>query len=387
MPRRNLTSLFVETAKLPARGQITYWDIKLSGFGLRLSQGGAKSWTVAYRHQGRMRWLKLGTYPTLKLADARDMARSRLAEVQKGLDPASLKSAERDADTFRTLTERYVDEHARVKKKRRSALEDEKNINRELLPVWGSRKASSIKRRDVIALVDGIGRRAPIQANRILALISKIFNFAIAKEVVEVNPATRVVKPSSERTRERFLNDDEIKKVWQAFEREGLQNASLFKLLLLTGQRRDEVMGMRWDELNLDTGEWLLSGERTKNKRPHLVPIVRQTHALLTALNENRRDPVFVFPGRRKGQPITNPQKPLNRIKQQSGVDFRIHDLRRTCATNLGRLKVPRLVVAKILNHVDRDVTGLHYDRYEYGDEKKIALSKWADCLKPTTEI
>jgi integrase len=96
---------------------------------------------------------------------------------------------------------------------------------------------------------------------------------------------------------------------------------------------------------------------------------------------------VFVFPGRRKGQPITNPQKPLNRIKQQSGVDFRIHDLRRTCATNLGRLKVPRLVVAKILNHVYRDVTGLHYDRYEYGDEKKIALSKWADCLKPTTEI
>jgi integrase len=119
----------------------------------------------------------------------------------------------------------------------------------------------------VIAKVDGIAKRAPIQANRILALISKIFNFALSKEIVEVNPATRVVKPSSERTRERFLNDEEIKAVWRAFENEGSQNAALFKLLLLTTQRRDEVMRMRRDELNLDTGEWLLSGERTKNKR------------------------------------------------------------------------------------------------------------------------
>jgi integrase len=381
MPRTNLTALFIESVKPPAQGQTTYWDKKLSGFGLRLSQGGAKSWTVAYRHEGRMRWLKLGTYPTLKLADARDMARNRLAEAQKGLDPASLKSAERDADTFKMLTARYLAEHARVKKKLRSALEDEKNINRELLPVWGSRKVSSIKRRDVIALVDGIAKRAPIQANRVLALVSKIFNFAIAKEIVEVNPATRVVKPSSERTRERFLNDDEIKKVWQAFDREGPQNASLFKLLLLTGQRRDEVMGMRWNELSLDTGEWLLSGERTKNKRPHLVPIVGEAHSLLATLNANRRDSPFVFPGRRKGQPITNPQKPLARIKRNSKVDFRIHDLRRTCATNLGRLKVPRLVIAKILNHADRDITGLHYDKYEYADERKAALLAWTGFL------
>jgi integrase len=191
----------------------------------------------------------------------------------------------------------------------------------------------------VIAKVDGIAKRAPIQANRILALISKIFNFALSKEIVEVNPATRVVKPSSERTRERFLNDEEINAVWRAFENEGSQNAALFKLLLLTAQRRDEVMCMRWSEVNLETGEWLLSGERTKNKRPHLVPIVGQAHALLTTLYGNRRDTTFIFPGRRKGQPIANPQKPLARIKKTSGVDFRIHDLRRTCATNLGRLE------------------------------------------------
>jgi hypothetical protein len=128
MPRTNLTSLFVEAAKPPLKGQITHWDRKISEFGLRLSQGGAKSWTIAYRHQGRIRWLKLGTYPTLGLADARDMARARLSDAQKGLDPASLKQAERDADSFKVLTGRYLAEHARVKKKPRSAVEDEKNI-------------------------------------------------------------------------------------------------------------------------------------------------------------------------------------------------------------------------------------------------------------------
>lgn len=115
------------------------------------------------------------------------------------------------------------------------------------------------------------------------------------------------------------------------------------------------------------------------------MPIVGQANAILRSLHENRRDPTFVFPGRRKGQPITNPQKPLNRVKNNSGVDFRIHDLRRTCATNLGRFKVPRLIIAKILNHADRDITGLHYDRYEYADEKHAALLTWHDFLAITT--
>jgi integrase len=132
-----------------------------------------------------------------------------------------------------------------VKKRARSAHEDEKNIQRELLPAWGNMKANNIRRRDVIALVDGIASRAPIQANRVLAVISTIFNFAIAKEIVEVNPAFRVPKPSSERARERFLDDQEIRAVWKAIEQEGSQNAAMFKLLLLSGQRRDEVMAMR----------------------------------------------------------------------------------------------------------------------------------------------
>lgn len=267
-PRTNLAALYVESAKPPAKGQVTYWDRKISGFGLRLSQGGARSWVVAYRHQGGMRWLKLGTYPLLGLADAREIARNKLADVQKGLDPATLKQAEREADSFKALAERYLAERARVKKKPRSAREDEKNINRKLLPAWGTNKANNIKRRDVIALVDGIGKRAPIQANRILALISKIFNFAIAKEIVEINPAVRVVKPSSERIRERFLNDEEIRAVWRAFEREGSQNSALFKLFLLTGQRRDEVMGMRWDELTSRAANGCFRANGPKTKGP-----------------------------------------------------------------------------------------------------------------------
>ena len=394
--RVKLTSVFVESAKAPEEGQKEYWDGKLPGFGLRVSQGGRKTWTLIYRHQGLARRLTLGTYPPLGLADARDMAKAKLSEVQGGLDPATMKQEARDAETFAAVADRYLAEHARMHKKPSSVYEDEKILRRELLPAWGSRKAADIARRHVIALVDGIATRAPIAANRALSLASKIFNFAVSKEILTASPAYRVPKPGKEQTRERALTDDEILRFWHASQDEAPDVEALFKLLLLTGQRRAEVVEMQWSEVDLQAGWWHIPAERTKNKRSHRIPLVGQTFEILKARKAEARGKSYVFPGRRNGQPYINLAKPLARIIERMGdnsqpqAPFTIHDLRRTAATGMAKGGVPGAIISKVLNHVTAATGGsritMIYDRYQYDDEKRAALLKWDERMRLAVE-
>lgn len=175
MGTRHLTAVFVSNVK-PTPSRTDYYDTEVSGFGLRLTSNGLKSWTVIYRHGGRMRRLTLGHYPTKRLADARREARQRLLEAANGLDPADAKRQARTAQNFSELAAIYLERHAKVNKK--SWREDAKIVGRELLPPWRNRKAVEITRRDVIALLDTIvARGAGVRANRVRALISKIFNF------------------------------------------------------------------------------------------------------------------------------------------------------------------------------------------------------------------
>jgi integrase len=382
--RAKLTAPFVESMKPPERGQIEYWDRKTPGFALRVSQGGQKAWVLLYRHQGRLRRLTLGTYPILGVADARDMAKARLAEVQQGNDPATAKRDRRESDTFAALSDRYLTEYARSKKRASSVHEDEKMLRRELLPIWGARKAGDITRRDVIALVDGIAARgAGIAANRTLALASKIFNFAVSKEVIDVNPAYRVPKPGREQARTRTLRDEEISAVWHALEDEPRDIAALFKVLLLTGQRRGEVVGMRWNEVDLEAGWWELPRERSKNGRAHRVPLVGRVSSILAELAARRGDSQYVFPGRYGRGVIVNFAKPLARIIERADVAaFSVHDLRRTCATGMAKAGVAPAVISKVLNHLTANtgasrITELHYAKYSYDAEKKAALLRW----------
>jgi integrase len=283
---------------------------------------------------------------------------------------------------FAVLAERYLREHARRKKKASSAREDERNLNRDVLPAWGSRKVTEITRRDVIALIDGIvDRGAGVHANRVLALVSKVFNFGIEKAVVELNPAHKVRKPTPELQRERVLTPEEIGKVWQAFDEEPATSGTILKLLLLTGQRPGEVKGMRWSELDLEAGWWTLPGGRqgrTKNKQVQRIPLVGEALRLLVTLREGKeQEAVHVFAGGRTGAAhFVGLHKPKRRAVKRSGVDFQSRDLRRTLASGLGELRFDRTVIKKILNHTDGSVTAI-YDRYDYDREKREALAKW----------
>jgi integrase len=253
-----------------------------------------------------------------------------------------------------------------------------------LLPVWKDRKLPEIGRRDVNALLDEIvARGAPIQANRVRALCSTIFNFAISRDLLEHNPAYKVARRARELGRERKLLDDEIRRLWSALEAEPVKVQVVFKFALLTAARRSEVLGIAWSELDLDRGWWALPRERSKGGTEHRIPLSRTAVDLLRGL-EAARNPSsqFVFAGGKIGRSVSNPQKWIARIRSRANlIDFRFHDLRRTAASGMTSIRIDRLTVSKLLNHAEGGVTRI-YDRHSYDREKRAAVVKWDKHLQ-----
>ncbi|MGH9163771.1 MAG: tyrosine-type recombinase/integrase [Vicinamibacteraceae bacterium] len=247
---------------------------------------------------------------------------------------------------------------------------------------WGSRKVKDIQRRDVRELLDEIAERAPIMANRTLALVRKVFNFAIEHDWVETNPCHMIKRPAPERQRERVLSDDKIRRVWKTLDAEHPIIAALFRLRLLTAQRGGELLGATWSEMDLASAWWTIPAERSKNGLAHRVPLSPQALRILKALRKTTGDSPWVFPSTRKNGPhISHAQKAIERIVERSGVEFRGHDLRRTAASLMVGAGVPRLVVSKILNHVETGVTAV-YDRHSCDQEKRQALDFWGRRLE-----
>jgi integrase len=348
--RKKLTAQFVETASTTKPREV-FWDAKTPGFGLRVTANGARSWIVMYERNRRARMLTLGSYPTMPLAEARECGREALLAAQRGRDPAGEKQTERAADTWATLCERFITEHARKNCKPGTVYEYERIINNALLPKWRNLKAKDVTRAEVKALIGDIrARGAEVMANRILAVISIIANFGVREDVLEFNPAARIGM-TKEKSRDRVLSADEIRTVWAAF-------GAPARLLLLTGQRRGEVAGMRWSEIEGEV--WTIPAERAKNGLAHRVPLVGEAARILAGLpHEGER----VFPH--------------GCTFERAGIEFRVHDLRRTCGTGLAQLGVDRTTIKKVLNHSERgDVTAI-YDRHGYDDEKRDALTRW----------
>ena len=368
------------------------WDSSISGFGVRISPGGHCSFVVRYRVSGRLRRLTLGPYPRITLADARQSARDALRDAHYGKDHAAEKIEARQAETFADLAREYIERHA---SKKRSGREDIRLLNGSphkkrtgkkphvgLVTRWGTRKVNDIKRRDVRELLEEIAARAPIMANRTLALVRKMFNFAIENEWLEMNPCHMVKQPGQEKQRERVLSEDEIRRVWKAMDDESPLITTLFRVRLLTAQRGGEVHGAAWAELDLTSAWWTIPAERSKNGLAHRVPLSPQAVRTLKAWRASAGDSPWVFPSSRKNRPhIAHAQKAIERIADASDVEFRGHDLRRTAASLMVGAGVPRLVVSKILNHVETGVTAV-YDRHSYDLEKRAALDFWGKRLE-----
>ncbi len=391
MSQTKLTSRSLAGLPLPSSGRLEYPDDKVSGLALRVSSSGHKSWVLYYRHHGRLRRLTLGTLDAIGLADARDAARRARATVVQGADPAAEKRGHRDALTFGALTGEYLERHAKPKK--RSWRADEAMLRRHVPKDWTFRKAADITRRDVRAVLDSIvADGTPIAANRVFALLRKVFNFAVSRELVPFSPCVGIERPSVERQRDRVLSNDELRQVWEAFDSETLPTATLFKLYLLTAQRGAELRSMAWADVDLDAGWWVIPAATAKNGLAHRVPLSPAVTALLRILRDSApgSSHAFASPSRHGYRQVMH--KATARVRKQSGVDFWPHDLRRTAASYMTGMGVSRLVVSKLLNHVERGVTAV-YDRHSYDPEKQGALNMWAIRLdgivhaQPTSNV
>jgi integrase len=400
MPTKKLTDLFAERVPLPTQGRIEYFDATFGGLSLRVTAQGNKSWSLFYRMGGKLRRLTLGQFPAIKPAQARREAGAALERVRLGIDPAEEKRDRRlasEADTFARALEEYL-AHASRHWAASTLKETKRVLEREPLRAWRDRPLSSISRADVVRLLDAIvAAGAEIGANRTLAYLRALFNWAVKRGRLLSSPVSGVDAPTKERTRDRVLSDDELRWLWRACEKIDWPFGPLVKLLLLTGQRRDEVATLRWSELDFDKRTWTLPREKAKNNRAHEIHVsdaaievlrsLPRTGALLftstgsTAVSgfsrAKRRLDVAMFAA--KSDQPSAPCEPI--------PPWVLHDLRRTTATGMARLNFPPHVVDKVLNHVSGTIRGVAavYNRFEYLEERRAALEAWGRYVENIT--
>ena len=320
----------------------------------------------------------------LTLADAREKAGKLLVMAQNGIDPRTAeKIAQQEAvrarrDTFRAVSEAYMKELGQHLK---TGAEIQRKLDKDILPALGDIPVADVRRADIKAFFLEKAEATPVQANRLLALIRVILNYAIDEELIDANPATRI-KARPETPRGRYLSEAEIKNFWNALDNGALtpQIARMLKLLLVCGQRRSEVVAMRWAEINMAKAIWELPAERTKAGRPHRVPL---TPLALDLIGEpSGSEYVFSNGG---GEPFSpgSVTTAMQRGRDALGLTERatVHDLRRTAATHLSDLGVDRLIIGKLLNHGERGVTGRVYDLGAYAEPKRLAMTAWSNKL------
>jgi len=386
MPR--LTKRLVESIPVPENGYTLTWDSDLKGFGLFVTANGVRSYIIYYRTpSGGQHRITIGRHGVLTPRKARLRAKQLLGQIAEGGDPSEERRRARGEPTVRDLVEEYVERRGKEKK----IDEDERILRKDIVPSWGHLPAKDIRRRDVIRLVDEVkDRGAGIMANRTLAVIKRLYNFGIARDLVETSPATLVKPPSRERRRDRVLSEAEIKKYWEKLEKTDvgeLVRAAL-RLVLVTGQRSGEIVGAEWSEFDLESAWWEIPAERSKNGLPHRVPLSPLAIRIVEGLPT--KDDRYLFPGRvgrgtSDHAPITSRSlsHALRRNLPVFGFDrsFTPHDLRRTAASHMASMGTSRLVVSKLLNHIEPGVTAV-YDRYGYDREKRVALDAWSSKIE-----
>lgn len=386
MPTKKFTVKGIDAIRLPASGRVEYWDKDMPGFGLRVSASGRKSWVLLYRVGGRLRRRTLGTFPTLPLKDARELAGSDLHKVVHGIDPAVEAREARDAPTFGEMAEDYMVRYAMQRK--RSWRKDRQAIDRDLLPRFKHRKAAEIRRREFIELLDDIkARGAPIQANRTLEIVRRIYNWGIINDYLEINPCQLIEPPGEKRSRDRVLSNDEIRRFWSKLDDLPEAVADQLRLLLLTGQRKGEISRMRWADIDMETGVWTIPTEFAKNRLSHRVPLSKTAKKIVEERRGEGRDETWVFLSASRRGPLTRYEKRFWALCNSAGLeDFVPHDLRRTVSTRMaGDLGVARLIVERVLNHKDQGVASI-YDRHSYDKEKREALEAWGKRLQSLLE-
>jgi integrase len=382
----------VESAKPPKQGRTTKADGLVPGLQFIVHAGGKKSFRLLARIHGKQVNLEIGDAAIVSLADARAKAKGLLGAIAHGEDPREAKRAavKTAAKTVEVVAADFIKRHAKVHNKPRTWAETERLIAGNVTKAWGKRPITSVDQHDVVALLDAVtDRGSPIAANRVLAAGRKMFNWAIERGMLKTSPFDRVKAPTPETSRDRVLNDSELALVLQAADTLGPVFGAFVKILTLTGQRREEVAGMMWAELDLDLTMWTIPRERTKNGIVHQVPIVPWVRSILIGLPSIAgSDFVLTTTGKTSISGYSKAKAALDAgiIELNGGQPippWRMHDLRRSMASTMARHGVNMPVVEKLLNHTSGSFAGVAgvYQRHDFADEKRQAMEAWAQHL------
>ncbi len=392
-----LTTKGIEALK-PGEARREVPDGLLPGLYMVVQPSGKKGWALRYRMGGKPAKMTLGAFPALSVAAARERARSALIELAKGVDPAGAArvakvetEAKFERDRVAAVVDLFIERHAKPRQK--SWQETRRVFDKEVLPFWGNRPLDSIKRAEVHELLDRVvDRGAPIMANRVLSAVRKLFNWSVERGIIASSPCDKIRSPGAERSRDRILNDVELRAAWMACDNLGWPFGPLVRLLILSGQRRDEVGSMRWSEVDLEAGLWSLPRERAKNKTAHAVPLAPQAIAILRSIPriEVEGAPGFVFTV--TGQtPVSGFSKAKSRLDRlmaealhEAPTAWTIHDFRRTFASNLARLGTVLPTIERLLNHRSGPsfggIAGV-YQRHSFEPEMRRAVDGYGDFV------
>ncbi len=382
----------VKVALPPGKSEAIFFDDTLPGFGLRIRAGGKRTWIAQYRIGAKQRRLSLGSLEQIDADEARRRARNALSIVHLGPDPQADKAAARTQAslTLRAVVEQYLTRRARQRLKPRSYEEVERHLRKHWAPL-GELPIQRIRRAEVAARLSAIAaENGPFAANRARAALSSLYTWAIGEGFADHSPVTGTNKATDEVSRDRVLSDAELATVWAAA---GTGDyGDIVRLLVLTGQRREEVGGMRWSELDIAAAVWRIGADRTKNGLPHEVPLSDQALVIIAARTRKEgRDYLF---GSRDGpfQGWSNAKKALD-SRALINAPWRLHDLRRTMATKMADLGITPHLIEAILNHISGHRTGVAgvYNRAAYSNGKRQALKTWSQALsnligKPSNE-
>lgn len=382
MQKKKLTVKSID-AIVPGAKDIIMFDSEIAGFQMKVTPRGKRGFFLFYRTVDHtQRKPLIGHYPTMKPEIARGIALNWSAEVRSGGDPSADRKARRVGRGQGTVAQ-MLEDFLKAKSKLRSICEIERIFRKDILPQIGSRRTEDVKRSDITEMLDKIHKRAPVLAVQVRAHISSFYSWAMPKlPDTAINPVIGALKIPTPKPRRRVLTEDEIKALWTVIGTENDTWRLALRFMILTGQRRTEVLKADWSEVNLTRAEWVIPAERAKNDKTHIVPLAPAAVELLSII-PHRTGRLFLAAGQ-----ISRPAKRI-RTKLAESMSVPIepwvwHDIRRTVATSMQRLGVRVEVTEATLNHVSGSKAGIAgvYQLHDWADEKREALEKWSQELE-----
>jgi integrase len=364
------------------RDDLIYWDSEVRGLGLRLRRAGSRAWVYQYKVAGVDRRIKLGPFPEISPKVARELARKQIAAVWSGNDPAQERREAKAKAAAPVLTLKVVIDNylaAKESKLRPASLSEAK---RYLYTHWRSLHGwpiVEIQLPQVADIIDRLEKTGPVSAARSRSQLSSLYKWAMGRGYVQHNPVIASLNPDPRVGRDRVLSDDELRQIWNACEGVARDYCHIVRLLILTGQRRTEIGGMRWSELNTNDRTWTIPGERSKNGNQHTLTLPQAFWSIIDSIpRRDGIDQLFGFSAR--GYRNWNiPKQALDR--RCSIPPWTHHDIRRTVATRMADIGIQPHVIEAVLNHQSGHKGGVArvYNRSAYTREVKVALAMWSE--------